>query len=213
MGETPPSPSMLVIHNLNCKIMDSATQAPKTIFAAVTFLAASLFLLSETPLIAGDGAPDEPPGYRMDNYRAPVPETVAGATTVSTRQLKAMIDAGDVVLVDVLPAPRKPPNMLPGVPWMPVPHHNLPGSIWLPEVGRGKIPASVNTYFRDNLAKATGNDKDRPVVIYCLFDCLMSWKAAKRAASYGYTAIHWYPMGIEGWEFEDLPMEVSRPVP
>ncbi len=213
MGETPPSASLPVIHNLNCNIMDPATKAPKTNSAAVACLAASLFLLSGPLVIAGDGAPDEPPGYRMDNYRAPVPETVAGATTVSTQQLKAMIDAGGVVLVDVLPAPRKPPDMLPGVPWMPVPHRNLPGSIWLPEVGRGKIPASVNTYFRDNLAKATGNDKDRPVVIYCRIDCWMSWNAAKRAASYGYTAIHWYPMGIEGWEFENLPLEVNRPVP
>ena len=213
MGETPRSASLPVIHNLNCNIMDPATQAPKTNSAAVAFLTASLFLLSGPPVIAGDGAPDEPPGYRMDNYRAPVPETVAGATTVSTQQLKAMIDAGGVVLVDVLPAPRKPPDMLPGVPWMPVPHHNLPSSIWLPEVGRGKIPVSVNAYFQDNLAKATGNDKDRPVVIYCRIDCWMSWNAAKRAASYGYTAIHWYPMGIEGWEFENLPLEVNRPVP
>ena len=213
MGETPPSASLPVIHNLNCNIMDPATQAPKTNSAAVAFLTASLFLLSGPPVIAGDGTPEEPPGYRMDDYRAPVPETVAGATTVSTQQLKAMIDAGGVVLVDVLPAPRKPPNMLPGVPWMPVPHRNIPGSIWLPEVGRGKIPVSVNAYFQDNLAKATGNDKDRPVVIYCRIDCWMSWNAAKRAASYGYTAIHWYPMGIEGWEFEDLPLEVSRPVP
>ena len=213
MGETPPSASLPVIHNLNCNIMDSATQAPKTNSAAVAFLTASLFLLSGPPVIAGDGTPEEPPGYRMDDYRAPVPETVAGATIVSTQQLKAMIDAGGVVLVDVLPAPRKPPNMLPGVPWMPVPHRNIPGSIWLPEVGRGKIPVSVNAYFQDNLAKATGNDKDRPVVIYCRIDCWMSWNAAKRAASYGYTAIHWYPMGIEGWEFENLPLEVNRPVP
>ena len=213
MGETPPSASMPVIHNLNCNIMDSTTQASKTNSAAVACLTASLFLLSEAPVIAGDGAPDEPLGYRMDNYRALVPETVAGATTVSTQQLKAMIDTGGVVLVDVLPAPRKPPDMLPGVPWMPVPHRNLPGSIWLPEVGRGKIPAPVNAYFQDNLARATGDDKDRPVVIYCRIDCWMSWNAAKRAASYGYTAIHWYPMGIEGWEFEDLPLEVSRPVP
>jgi PQQ-dependent catabolism-associated CXXCW motif protein len=213
MGETPPSASLPVIHNLNCNIMDPATQASKTNSAAVAFLTASLFLLSGPPVIAGDGTPEEPPGYRMDDYRAPVPETVAGATTVSTQQLKAMIDAGGVVLVDVLPAPRKPPNMLPGVPWMPVPHRNIPGSIWLPEVGRGKIPVSVNAYFRDNLAKAAGDDKARPIVIYCRIDCWMSWNAAKRAASYGYTAIHWYPMGIEGWEFENLPLEVNRPVP
>ena len=212
MGETPPSASLPVIHNLNCNIMDPATQASKTNSAAVAVLAVTLFLLSGAPVIAGEGVP-EPPGYRMDDYRAPVPETVAGATTVSTQQLKVMIDAGGVVLVDVLPAPRKPPNLLPGVPWMPVPHHNIPGSIWLPEVGRGKIPVSVNAYFRDNLAKAAGDDKARPIVIYCRIDCWMSWNAAKRAASYGYTAIHWYPMGIEGWEFEDLPMEASRPVP
>ena len=120
MGETPPDASMLAAFNLNCNIMDSTTQASKTNSVAVVVLAVTLFLLSGAPVIAGEGVP-EPPGYRMDDYRAPVPETVAGATTVSTQQLKAMIDAGGVVLVDVLPAPRKPPNMLPGVPWMPVP--------------------------------------------------------------------------------------------
>ena len=201
-----------MIHNLKSTLMGHATSPSGSGSAAVTVLAATLFLVPGAPILAGEGVP-EPPGYRMKKYRAPVPATVAGASVVSTEQLEAMVNAGGVVLVDVLPAPRKPPNMLPSVPWMPVPHRNIPGSIWLPEVGRGKIPASVDAYFRDNLAKATGNDKGRPVVIYCRANCWMSWNAAKRAATYGYTSVHWYPMGIEDWDFENLPLEVSRPVP
>jgi rhodanese-related sulfurtransferase len=28
----------------------------------------------------------------------------------------------------------------------------------------------------------------------------MSWNAARRAVALGYTAVHWFPGGIEGWQ-------------
>ncbi len=186
-------------HNLNFKNMDHATPPSGINPAAVAVLVAALFLVPEAPVVAGSEVLG-PLGYRMDNYRAPVPATLAGATTVSTRRLKSMVDAGGVVLVDVLPAPREPPNIQPGVPWMPVPHRNIPGSIWLPDVGRGKIHSIVADYFRDNLVEATGGDKARAVVIYCQADCWMSWNAAKRATEWGYENIIWFPEGTDGWK-------------
>jgi PQQ-dependent catabolism-associated CXXCW motif protein len=111
-----------------------------------------------------------------------------------------------VVLIDVLPAPRRPPESKPGTPWMPEPRRDLPGSVWWPEVGRGTISAEREAWFRAHLAEATANDPRRPIVFYCLSDCWMSWNAAKRAVSYGYQRVIWYPDGSDGWQSAGLPL-------
>ena len=56
---------------------------------------------------AGATAP-EPDGYRMDQYRAPVPTTLKGATVLSTAALERLIGEQQPVLIDVLPKARKP---------------------------------------------------------------------------------------------------------
>lgn len=136
----------------------------------------------------------------MDEYRAPTPDAVPGGKVIHTGALKARLDQGGVVLIDVLPAPRRPAGMRPGVPWMPEPHRDLPGSLWLPDVGRGAISPALDAWFRDRLAAATGGDKERAVVFYCLQECWMSWNATMRAASYGYRNALWYPEGADGWK-------------
>jgi hypothetical protein len=40
----------------------------------------------------------------------------------------------------------------------------------------------------------------------------MSWNAAKRILSYGYSNVAWYPEGTEGWERANLPVVDSRPL-
>ncbi|MEA1648848.1 hypothetical protein UAJ10_07435 [Nitrospirillum sp. BR 11164] len=82
----------------------------------------------------------EPPGYRLDDYRAPVPATVAGGRVLTTAALRELLarEGARVVLVDVVPSPRRPAGMAPESPWMPLPHADLPGSVWLPDVGRGR---------------------------------------------------------------------------
>ncbi len=153
----------------------------------------------------------EPSGYRMDDYHAPTPDAVPGGRVIHTDALKALLKRGAVVLIDVLPAPRRPAGMKPGTPWMPAPHRDLPGSLWLPDVGRGAISPALDTWFRDRLAAATGNDKSRPVVFYCLKDCWMSWNATKRAASYGYRDAIWFPEGIDGWKDAGLDLRKATP--
>ena len=41
----------------------------------------------------------------------------------------------------------------------------------------------------------------------------MSWNAAKRAASWGYKQIYWYPDGIDGWDAANLPTADAEPAP
>lgn len=151
-----------------------------------------------------------PDGYRMDEYRAPTPDAVPGGVVLHVAALQAAIARGDVVLIDVLPAPRQPPDMRPGTPWLPPRHPSLPGSLWWPEIGRGAIPASAEARLRQRLTEATAGDSSRLVVFYCLPDCWMSWNAARRAALMGFRA-GWFPEGVSGWRDAGLPVQDVQP--
>jgi PQQ-dependent catabolism-associated CXXCW motif protein len=158
-------------------------------------------------------APPEPEGYRTDNYRAPVPATLAGARILTTGQAEAIWRSGSGAFVDVLPRPPKPPNLPAGTIWRDKPRLNIPGSIWLPDTGYGALAAATEDYLRDGLVRASGGDHAKLLVIYCQADCWMSWNAAKRALSYGYSNVAWYPDGTDGWQRAGLPLTDSQPEP
>ena len=154
----------------------------------------------------------EPDGFRSDEYRAPVPDGLAGARTVDTAGAEDLWRAGNAVFIDVLPKPPKP-KLPPGTVFRQPPRDHIPGSIWLPDVGYGELSDEMAGYFRTELERAVEGDLSRTVVFYCLADCWMSWNAAKRAMAWGYTDVVWYPEGTDGWTFEGLPTEVGVPVP
>ncbi len=153
----------------------------------------------------------EPSSYRLEPYHAPTPATVAGGTAVGTEEAAALWRERRAVFVDVLSAPRRPEGLRADALWKPVPRRDIPGSLWLPEVGRGALSPALDRYFRDHLAAASGGDRSRPFVFYCLADCWMSWNATKRAASYGYTRLYWYRDGTDGWEKAHLPLAEATP--
>jgi PQQ-dependent catabolism-associated CXXCW motif protein len=169
--------------------------------------------LALTGLACAQENPPEPPGYRTDNYRAPVPTTLAGARFLATEQAEAIWRSGSGVFIDVLPRPPKPPNLPPGTIWRDKPRFNIPGSIWLPDTGYGTLATATEDYLRKGLAHASGGDNARLLVIYCQADCWMSWNAAKRALSYGYSNVAWYPEGTDGWQRANLPLTDSQPQP
>jgi PQQ-dependent catabolism-associated CXXCW motif protein len=158
-------------------------------------------------------APAEPPGYRLEDYRAPVPATVAGGRAIGTVEAEALWRDHRALFVDVLPAPRRPENLPAETLWKPMPRRDIPESLWLPEVGRGALSAEFDAYFRVSLARASNGDKATPIVFYCLADCWMSWNATKRAAAYGYTQLYWYRDGTTGWEAAKLPTAEAAPAP
>jgi PQQ-dependent catabolism-associated CXXCW motif protein len=151
--------------------------------------------------------------YRMENYRAPVPASLEGARVLTTVEAAAIWAQETAVFVDVFPRPPRPPNLPEGTLWHEKPHFGIPGSVWLPDVGYGELHASMESYFRTNLERAAGGDRGKTLVFYCLKDCWMSWNAAKRAQSFGYTRVDWYPEGADGWEAARLPLEEMRPAP
>ncbi|HEX6111007.1 MAG TPA: quinoprotein dehydrogenase-associated putative ABC transporter substrate-binding protein [Geminicoccaceae bacterium] len=155
----------------------------------------------------------EPAGFRMAEYRAPVPATLRGATTVSTPELQALLAAEAPVLIDVLPAPRPPADRAGSRIWRDAQRANIPGSVWLPNVGYGELAAEFETWFEDSLARLSGGDRARQLVFYCQAECWMSWNAARRALALGYRNVVWYPEGTDGWKAAGLPLQIAEPLP
>jgi PQQ-dependent catabolism-associated CXXCW motif protein len=153
----------------------------------------------------------EPDGYRMDDYNAATPATIKGGTVLTTSELNALRSEGGAIPIDVLPQQSRPESLPATTLWIEKPHHSIPGSAWLPGVGRGALSPGVEAYFRDALARLTADDPNRRLVFYCHVQCWMSWNAAKRAIGYGYRHVYWYRDGIEGWTAAGLPTEVARP--
>jgi PQQ-dependent catabolism-associated CXXCW motif protein len=177
------------------------------------WLAALLLALAASATLADSTTVPEPSEYRLDNYRAPTPETVAGGQAITTEEAASLWRDRRAVFIDVLPAPRRPEALPADTLWKPVPHRDIPGSLWLPETGRGVLNLALDNYFSGGLESATGGDKSKALVFYCLASCWMSWNAAKRAAALGYRRIYWYRDGIDGWEAAKLPTEEASPGP
>ena len=184
----------------------------RSIASLIIFFALASWQLAGAAL-ADDPDVAEPAGYRMNNFRAPVPGSLAGASVVTLEQAEDLAGSGDVLFVDVLPRPPKPKNLKEGTIWRPRPRHNIPGSTWLPNTGFGGLSEAVERYFQESLSSITEGDKTRKILFYCLADCWMSWNAAKRALSLGYSRVYWFPEGTDAWTTFGLPTERSEPLP
>ncbi|GAB2177207.1 PQQ-dependent catabolism-associated CXXCW motif protein [Dongia sp. agr-C8] len=155
----------------------------------------------------------EPADYRRGDYRAEVPATLKGATVVDAKQVHDMMAGEAVVVIDVLPQPPRPAELPASTLWHPPARHDIPGSIWLANVGFGGLSAEMDTYFRKALEGLSFGRKDRKLVFYCEASCWMSWNAAKRAVEYGYTAVYWFPGGMQAWTEAGYATLLNAPVP
>ena len=183
------------------------------IFAACTFVAFIFVAFTFATLAGAEERPPEPDGCRTEDYRAPVPATLSGARVLTTAEAETIWQAKAGVFIDVLPRAPKPQNLPAGTVWRDKPRFNIPGSIWLPDTGYGKLAAATEDYLRRGLVRATADNSAMLVVIYCQADCWMSWNAAKRILTYGYSNVAWYPEGTDGWERAHLPVVEAQPEP
>ncbi len=155
-------------------------------------------------------AVEQPAGYRMENYDAPVPDEAPGAITIPDETAYALWRTGRVVIVDVMPDIKKPKGLPEGMKWKGRTRRSMPGALWWPEVGFGALEPAIEANFKANLEAATRGDKSAPILFLCRQDCWMSWNASKRAATYGYETVFWYPDGSTGWQFWDHPVEILK---
>ncbi len=176
----------------------------RTTIAAILVLFAVIGGLTQAPgALIAEGAPTavaEPDGYRTNDYRMPVPATLKGARVITAEEAEPLHNDKSAIFIDVFPRAPKPPDLPVGTVWRDPPHSSIEGSYWLPNVGYGVLSPEFETYVRSNLEKLTGKDPAKPLVFFCLKNCWMSWNAAKRAMSWGYTNVIWFPDGTDGWQ-------------
>ncbi len=175
-------------------------------------LAAFALALGGSAANAGDDPipVQEPSDYRMDDYLAPVPETLAGASVADTETAQRLWAERDTIFIDVFPQAPKPPNLPKGTIWQDKPRTTIKGALWLANTGYGKLAPGTEAFLRAELDAATGGDKAKPILFFCREDCWMSWNAAKRALAFGHVKVYWYPEGVDGWAFADLETEAVR---
>jgi len=161
----------------------------------------------------GDDAPAEPDSYRLDDYRAPTPATLKGARVITTPQAEEIWKSEAAIFIDVMPRAPRPANLPAGTLWREKPRRAIPGSHWFPDTGYGELAGATETYLRSGLQRVTDGNPAKPLVIYCLRDCWMSWNAAKRALAMGHSNVIWYPEGTDGWEESGLPLQEIQPEP
>jgi PQQ-dependent catabolism-associated CXXCW motif protein len=153
----------------------------------------------------------EPEGYWEGNVDAPTPSTLHGGRVVHVEEVEALLRQGKAVFIDVSNTPRRPAELAPGAPWLPLPHQAIPDALWLPGAGVGTLTQEVDDYYRGRLQRATAGNVDVPLVVYCHENCWLSWNAAKRAIGYGYRRVFWFPDGIEGWTRAGQQTKVAAP--
>jgi PQQ-dependent catabolism-associated CXXCW motif protein len=158
----------------------------------------------------------EPDGYWNGPINGAVPATIRGGRVIHATDLAELLKTPGVVLVDASNAPKRPEQLAPGAPWLPLPHPVIPGTLWIPESGLGNIPPEIDAFYRNRLIAATNGDPLRTVVVYCHERCWLSWNAARRTIIYGYRDVRWFPEGIEGWRAAGFPTitgEAETPTP
>lgn len=153
----------------------------------------------------------EPEGYRMDEYNAPTPATLEGATVVGTEEAYSLHQEG-VPFIDAMPRAPRPKGLPADALWHPKPRHHIPGSIWLVDTGYGDLAPVMEDYLLRGLEKVA-DDKQSPILFYCKRDCWMSYNAAKRALAAGYTEVYWYPDGTDGWAEAGHELVLGEPEP
>src|SRR5260370_9928328 len=117
------------------------------------------FLLCPMPpwscLAQGARGAAEPEGYWEGNTDAPRPATLQGGRVVHVAEVEALLRQGKPVVIDVSNTPRRPAELAPGAPWLPLPHRTIADALWLPGVGAGAPAQDVDDFYRLRLERAT----------------------------------------------------------
>ena len=136
-------------------------------------------------------------GYRLTQYRGVVDRVPEGVSRLDVQQ--AIARHGSAIFIDVTPAEGAARDANGG--WhLATPHATIPGAHWFPEAGRGILAPGIAPWFNRGVSRLTKGRHNRPIVVFCLADCWMSWNAALRLRRAGYTDVGWFADGIDGWK-------------
>lgn len=152
-------------------------------------------------------------GLRVARQRAPIPDDIPPpARRVDAKEVAGLL-AQDAIALDVFGALQSRYDELDGTWLVGKERLSLPGATWLPEIGRGALAPDILAYLKNNLERLTGGDRDRPLVVFCVSDCWMSWNASQHIAGLGYRSIFWFALGTDGWLENGGALVAVDPVP
>lgn len=171
-------------------------------------LIALLLLLAKQ--VAAQELFDPVTGYRVSAYRGIVPSAPPGVSRIAAPALARLVDRHGAVLVDVVPAEGGVRDPATGRWRLARPVSSIPGAAWFPEAGRGRPDPAIERWFLSGVAALVDARPGRPVVVFCLADCWMSWNAALRLHRAGYPVL-WFAEGSDGWR--DLGRALKRVAP
>ncbi len=169
---------------------------------------AAMLMIAASPAAAQSGPSFGADGYRIAHYRAPTRRPPDGVTRIAPAAAAQLRPDRDALFIDVMPA-EGGQREADGHWRLASVRHSIPGAHWFPESGRGLPDPAIETWFVRGVQRLVGGRKDRPIIVFCLADCWMSWNAARRLKALGYTQVWWLAEGTDGWRDLGLPL---RPV-
>lgn len=143
--------------------------------------------------------------YRIDRPRGPVPGPPPGVAALDTAAVARL--AGRALLIDVSPVVDGRRDPATGRWTLLAPAHSLPGALWFPDAGRAPGDPALVAHM---LARVAILAAGRPVIVFCLADCWMSWNAALRLHRAGLDS-RWYGAGRDGWAASGRPLAPAIP--
>ena len=144
------------------------------------------------------GGEDYPGGLWKGGY-AVTPVRLPGATTVSVREVKCLLEkfAKQVLVLAAVDDAQK-----------------LPGAAVAAAAASADDSGDLQKRFAEALARATDGNKGYPLVVYCHHvRCFLSYNVALRAVNAGYTSVYWMRPGLAGWRAAGYPLEGPPPEP
>lgn len=172
-------------------------------------------LLLAVPLSTGVAAAqdmrfDPTTGYRIAAYRGIVFGPPPGVRRIDAATVARLVDAGRATLIDVVPA-EGGVRGADGVWRLAREERGIPGAAWFPEAGRGEPDPAIERWFLAGVRSLHARRPSRPLIVYCLADCWMSWNAALRLRRAGFRDVRWFGEGADGWRDLGRTLEPMKP--
>jgi PQQ-dependent catabolism-associated CXXCW motif protein len=142
---------------------------------------------------------DQTTAMRCSPMVGETPFGVTGAAVVGAADVAALKeDPRKPLLIDVASGSQR---------------STVPGAVWLPGAGLCDREApDMQAKFEARVAALTGNDKTRPVVVFCPNkNCWLSYNGAIRLARAGYTDVRWFRDGTDGWRNSGRALAAVEP--
>jgi PQQ-dependent catabolism-associated CXXCW motif protein len=156
-------------------------------------------MAAAAPAPAGGDLFDPASGLRRTAYRAPVPGPPPGVPQLPLAEALRLHDRGAAWFIDVMPVEDGVRDPVSGQWRLRQPRLTIPGAFWFPEVGRAEPPADLLNAFLARMRALAAARPKRPLVLFCLADCWMSWNAALRLQRLGIGPVVWLAEGTDGW--------------